>query len=64
MLVAIDVPDAGFLHTILCAQQIADRCAKQLVDAEGGVAAVNRPDGRTVAVYTSTPKDARLGAAR
>jgi hypothetical protein len=36
----------------------ADRRAKQLVDAAGGAAAVNRPDGRTVAVYTSTPKGA------
>jgi hypothetical protein len=42
----------------------ADRRAKQLVDAEGGVAVVNRPDGRTVAVYTSTPKGGRPAAAR
>jgi hypothetical protein len=40
----------------------ADLRAHHLADDRGGVATVARPDGRPVAVYTSTPKNDSMGA--
>ena len=61
-------PDGGDETAVLVDHainhQTADRRAHQLADERGGIATVARPDGRPVAVYTSTPKDARLDPAR
>jgi hypothetical protein len=51
-------PDGG--ETIVLVEEAADhraadRHAHHLADGRGGVATVARPDGRPVAVYTSTP---------
>jgi hypothetical protein len=54
-----DPDDSGVTAVLVDAaadHRTADHLAHQLADGRGGIATVARPDGRPVAVYTSTPK--------